>query len=173
MRIYSNKERSKAIKEELKKLGITSKQVSVRSGNCGYSDSSYITIKDVSVRIGAVKKACEKFESIDYDKYSGEILEGGNTYIIVQYDYEALRNAENKKMAEVEELLKGIDKGEQKKIERKNMDCVFYADDRGFYMACYQKGARVGKLGLKCWTMEEFKQRIARAFATDFEDFAA
>lgn len=173
MRIYSNKERSKAIKEELKKLGITSKQVSVRSGNCGYSDSSYITIKDVSVRIGAVKKACEKFESIDYDKYSGEILEGGNTYIIVQYDYEALRNAENKKMAEVEELLKGIDKGVQKKIERKDFDYVLFSDDRGFYMACYEKGAKCGRLGLKSWTFESFKQSIARAFVTEFEDYVA
>lgn len=40
-RFYSNKERSAAIRAELKKLGFNSKQVSVKSGNCGYSDYSH------------------------------------------------------------------------------------------------------------------------------------
>lgn len=36
----TNKERTKAIKDELKKLGYGSKQVSVRSRYCGYSDAT-------------------------------------------------------------------------------------------------------------------------------------
>ena len=103
----TSKERSAAIRAELKKLGYNSKQVSVKSGNCGYSGYSHLTIKDMAVRIKEVKKAVRAFESVDYDEYSGEILQGGNTYIRVEYDYEALNSATEKKVSEIESLVKG------------------------------------------------------------------
>ena len=171
MRIYSNKERSAAIRAELKKLGYNSKQISVRSGDCGYSDYTNIRIKDMAIRINDVKKVCKAFESVDYDEYTGEILAGGNCYISVDYDYDALEEARKNELPKVEELIKGIDKGEQKRIERKDFDYVLYSDDKGFYMACYKKGEHFGMLGFKAWNLESFKYSLAGAFATDFEDF--
>ena len=167
----TNKERSLAIRAGLKKLGYNSRQVSVRSGDCGFSDYSHITIKDMSVRKADIEKVCNAFQSIRYDEYTGEILEGCNTYIRVEYDYDALNEAKNEEMPKVEELVRGIDKGEQKKIERKDFYYVLYNDSYGFYMSCHKNGETFGKLGIKAWSLEEFKMSLARAFATDFEDF--
>ena len=84
-------EKAKMIRSELKKQGL--KNVSVRSSNCGYSDSINITIKDLTVNKKQVEEIANQFESIRRCEYSGEILQGCNTYIIVEYDYMVLSNA--------------------------------------------------------------------------------
>ena len=163
-----NKERSKAIRAALKEKGITSKQVSVRSGYCTYSSYTDITIKDMSVRINDVKRICNAFESVRYDEYSGEILAGGNTYIQVQYDYNTLNEAIEKQLATVEELIKNIDK-EQIKFEKNGLEYVLFFEEDcqnfKYFMACS------GSLKIKASTLDQFKYSLARAFATDFEDF--
>lgn len=75
-------EKAKLIRAELKTLGITSKQVSVtcRSG----SIDCYI--KDLSVEPEVVEKIAKKYENVRYCEYSQEILQGGNTFVFVQYD---------------------------------------------------------------------------------------
>ena len=104
----TNKERSAAIRAEIKKLGYNSRQVSVKSRNCGYSDETRIEVKDLSCDIKAIEKACTKFESIDYDKYSGEILSGGNTYIFVQYDYNAINKATEANIEKAENIVNNV-----------------------------------------------------------------
>ena len=48
-----NAERSKMIREKIKaELGYNSRQVSIRSGDCGYSDYTRITVKDLSCTHG-------------------------------------------------------------------------------------------------------------------------
>ena len=106
----TNKERSAAIRAEIKKLGYNSKQVSVRSRICGYSDETRIEVKDLSCDIKAIEKACMKFESIDYDQYSGEILSGGNTYIFVQYDHAAISKATEANIEKAEKTIKEINR---------------------------------------------------------------
>lgn len=81
------------IRKELKAMGYTSRQVSVRTKGAGYSDSIRITIKDVSIREKEIQAIADKYESIRYDEYSGEILSGGNLYIFVEYDHYAVENA--------------------------------------------------------------------------------
>lgn len=81
------------IRKELKAMGYTSKQVSVRTKGAGYSDSIRITIKDVSISDKEIQEIADKYESIRYDDYSGEILSGANLYIFVEYDFYAVENA--------------------------------------------------------------------------------
>lgn len=71
------------IRAELKKIGYSSRQVSVRSGNCSYNKSVKIVIKDDSCNVEKIKSVALKFKSIDYDERTGEILSGGNVYISV------------------------------------------------------------------------------------------
>lgn len=101
----TNKERSVAIRSELKKHGYTSRQISVRSGDCGYSDYSHIRIKDVSISRKTIKEICKKYEYISYDEYSGEILQGCNTFIDVDYDYSAVREAKERNIGEARKLV--------------------------------------------------------------------
>ena len=121
-----NAERSKAIRERIKnELGYTSKQVSVRSSNCGYSDETRITVKDLSCDYDAIQKIAMSFESIRYDEYSGEILSGANTYIFVEYDWKVIHNA---KEAELENAEKAINDAELENSERNQ---TFYTDKKG------------------------------------------
>ena len=85
------KEKAKDIRIALKKkFGITSKQVSVKSRGCGYSDSIDVTVKDLSipVMLEDIESIARKHESIDRDQYTGEILSGANTYVHVNYDWD-------------------------------------------------------------------------------------
>ena len=72
------------IRKELKAIGITSRQVSVRS------DSSVnISIKDLAISIEKVKEIAMKYESVSRCHMSGEILSGGNTFVFVDYSWKA------------------------------------------------------------------------------------
>ena len=80
-------EKAKAIRAALKEAGFTSRQVSVRHRYVGYSSSFNITIKDGNISEMQVKNICKRFESYETDERTGEILEGGNDYILVDRDY--------------------------------------------------------------------------------------
>ena len=82
----TSKEKAKAIRAALKEAGITSKQVSVKHRYCGYSSSYHITIKNGNISEMQVKNICKRFRSVDYDERTGEILEGGNDYVLVNRD---------------------------------------------------------------------------------------
>ena len=95
-------EKAKAIRAALKEAGFTSRQVSVRHRYVGYSSSFNITIKDgnisssfnITIKDGnisemQVKNICKRFESYETDERTGEILEGGNDYILVERDNHA------------------------------------------------------------------------------------
>lgn len=88
---------SKEIKKYLKENGIdTTKNISIKSSNCGYSESYNVTIKDINIDIEEVRELVKIFESYERDERTGEILEGGNTYIFVNYDYNTLKLANEK-----------------------------------------------------------------------------
>lgn len=87
---------SKEIKSYLKSKGIDTKKVSIKHKWCGYSESFDITIKDINININEVEKLVKQFESIDYDEVTGEILQGGNSYIFVAYDYDTIKEANQK-----------------------------------------------------------------------------
>lgn len=84
--MMTNKELSQAIRNELKAHGITSRMVSVRVSDAGYSTAANLTIKTASVNPAEVAAITRKFEAVDYDEYTGEILQGANVYVRVSCD---------------------------------------------------------------------------------------
>lgn len=93
----TNKELGNKIRKALKEAGFASKDVSVRVKDCGYSTSVDLTIKNPLIRYTEVEEVAERFNSYERDEKTGEILEGGNTYIFLGY--------ENGLLAEVAEPL--------------------------------------------------------------------
>lgn len=172
-----NAERSKAIRERIKnELGYTSKQVSVRSSNCGYSDETRITVKDLSCDFEAIEKIAKSFEKVDYDQYNGEILSGGNTYIFVAYDWDVLHQAEEK---EIENAEKAIIEADFENAERNQtfytdklggqyviIPCGFEKSARRYSLAYFAKDEKCGKNlngGGECF--EQAKWTVARFLA--------
>jgi hypothetical protein len=100
---------AKEIRKELKALGIKPSQVSVTSD---YS-SVNVRIKDLSINIEPIKTIAKKYESVRYCEYSQEILSGGNTFVFVEYDWEAIRALRNleqfkKKETEITPLIEAL-----------------------------------------------------------------
>lgn len=93
MKYISITEKAAIVRKSLKEIGITSKQVSVKSGYCGYSDKLNITIKDLAIKEETVKDIANQFVEYERDARSGEILEGGNTYVFIDFDYDAKAKA--------------------------------------------------------------------------------
>ncbi len=93
MAYMTNRELSAAIIKRLTDGGIPRKAYRIRTTDAGHSTSVSISVRDLSVSIKKVEKLAGVYERIRRCEYSGEILMGANTYVFVQYDYEALRNA--------------------------------------------------------------------------------
>ena len=84
---------SKAIKETLRKEGIDIRYISVRHKWCGYSDKWVVEIKSEDIDKKRVERICRRFEEIDIDERTGEILMGGNTYVWVDYCWDIRKKA--------------------------------------------------------------------------------
>ncbi|NBU34877.1 hypothetical protein EBS40_09730 [bacterium] len=80
----NTKDIAKLIREQLKKLGITSKQVSVTSD---YNSIS-ARIKDVSIQPKIIEDLVHQHQKLDRCEFTGEILLGCNTYTSVCYDWQ-------------------------------------------------------------------------------------
>ena len=167
----TNKERSASIRAGIKKLGYNSRQVSVRSGFCGYSEYTHVTIKDVKADIREIEKACKKFQSIDFDSATGEILAGGNTYVHVQYDYDAIEKATDANIEKAESLVNEIDdyyvlfKDEKKEI-------VLCKRNELFDIAVFENESKCGSVKVPLCSADRMKWTIARMFATNFAEVA-
>lgn len=83
-------ERAKAIRAALKAtLKASARQVSVRVHSYSMGATIYVTVKDPTLRLPAVEAIAGRLESVARDHATGEILNGGNTYVMVDYDYDA------------------------------------------------------------------------------------
>ena len=94
----SAKEMAQEIRNQLKEKGYNSRQVSVKAKAVMYDDSITVTIKDLTIPFKVVNDIAEKYESIRYDEYCGEVLNGCNTYVRVCFDYDAIRQEREKYM---------------------------------------------------------------------------
>lgn len=124
--MLSNKERSKAIRDILKKAGYKLRDFSIRSKDCGYSDETRISIKNLSIKTKEIENLVKGFEEIRYDEYCGEILSGANTFIFVDYDFDTLYNEGERLEGEIAEIL---DKVEEESESNENNYAYFELGD--------------------------------------------
>lgn len=99
----SESDDAKSIRELIKKkLGLSSRDVSVKTKQGGYSSAVNVAIK--TKKALALMKEIEAIgnskESIDRDVRSGEILAGGNTFVFTDIDYKFSIKIENEIQAE-------------------------------------------------------------------------
>ena len=81
-------ETAKKMNDALKKAGFNRRQVTVRHRRALYDDDYRIKVRDPKVSLLQIEEIVGEFESIRYDEYSGEILEGCNNYVSVSRDGE-------------------------------------------------------------------------------------
>lgn len=98
---------AKLMREDLKKAGITSRQVSVTEQSCLYDSSFRVRVKDRNISLQQVKDICNKYLSIASDE-KGELLAGGNVYINVARALECELNTVEY-YEELENLIKNLD----------------------------------------------------------------
>ena len=79
-------ETAKKMNDALKKAGFNRRQVTVRHCRALYDDDYRIKVRDPKVSLLQIEEIVGEFESIRYDEYSGEILEGCNNYVFVDRD---------------------------------------------------------------------------------------
>ena len=82
----TNKELSQSIRNELKNHGYTSKAVGVSVKDCGYSTSVHVKIKSPEVSRKEIENLLNHRNDYERDERTYEILNGGNTYIFVDYE---------------------------------------------------------------------------------------
>lgn len=87
---------SKEIKNYLKENGIVTKKVSVKELSGGYSQAFQITIKSSDIDIEEVENLSQHFKNYETDERTGEILQGGNTFVFVEYDYNTIKEVNQK-----------------------------------------------------------------------------
>ena len=91
----TRQEKINEIRSTLKSMGITSKQVSVTGKSALYDEVITVKIKDLTVGKKQIEEVLNQYSKIDTCEYSGEVLDGGNTYTRVEYDTKALEIAKN------------------------------------------------------------------------------
>lgn len=72
-------------KKIIKGLGFDTSKVSCTVRRGTYSLT--VTIKDISIPLETIKDALSEFEKINRCEYTGEILQGGNHFVFVNYDW--------------------------------------------------------------------------------------
>lgn len=73
-------------KKIIKGLGFDTSKVSCTVRRGTYSLT--VTVNDLSIPLEPIEAALSKFEKIDRCEYTGEILQGGNHFVFVQYDWQ-------------------------------------------------------------------------------------
>lgn len=79
----TDKERLAAIRKELKEHGYNNRRVGVSYD--GYAIR--LNIKELAIDKKEIENIAMKYENYSRDERTGEILSGGNTFVIVDYDY--------------------------------------------------------------------------------------
>ena len=82
----TDRERVDAIRKTLKEKGYNSRQVGVTYQVAGYSAIIRVTIKEPEIDKSEIENIVKGFNEIDRDERTGEILEGGNTFVSVCYN---------------------------------------------------------------------------------------
>lgn len=79
----TDKERLASIRKELKEHGYNNRRVGVSYD--GYAIR--LNIKELAIDKKEIENIAMKYENYSRDERTGEILSGGDTFVIVDYDY--------------------------------------------------------------------------------------
>ena len=106
------------IKNELKELGYNVKDFKISVKHRGCADIYInVTVKNIMLNLN---------ESIDYDELTCEILQGGNIFVLVEYDEEVMYQAIKQRKADAQKILDNLDKFECEAGYGK----IFYEDEK-------------------------------------------
>ena len=83
----TNKELSLQVRKELKEHGYNTRDFKVSVKDCGYNTSINVVIKNPHINARDVKGILWHFRDVDYDERTGEILQGANVYLKIEYEY--------------------------------------------------------------------------------------
>ena len=131
---------TKQIRAEIKKdLGYNSRQVSVKLWH--YTTLSF-TIRDRCVDYKKLSDYVQKYESIDRDMVTGEILCGGNTYVDVHVDDKVVDLLQEIDIANVIEDMNSVEKDFCLSSTFNNEKILFRADYFNDVTAEFEGGER-------------------------------
>jgi len=135
------KEKAQELRKELKAIGISNKDVSVRVKPCTYSEVMDVKIKNLDVDIRKVQELAMKYEEINRDEFSGEILSGGNDFVFVDYDFQILQEDSKKYISVAEEILKNeLKSGEGITISKTDKYELVFWKNQPNQIIVYSKG---------------------------------
>lgn len=101
----TTKQAAAAIRAELKAHGWSSRAVSVRADCYSLGSAIRVLVRDASVPVSLVRTIARAHEVVRRDEATGEVLGGGNRFIDVEYDREALAPLR----AELESVLRTVE----------------------------------------------------------------
>ncbi len=105
----TNKELSTKIRKTLKESGYTSKDIKVSVRSSLYDTVAKITIHNPHINKNEIEKLLlTAYEEIDRDIVTGEILQGGNTMLFIDYEYGIFEEVALEWMATAKGLMQNL-----------------------------------------------------------------
>ena len=102
----TNKELSMKIRKSLKEAGYTQKDIKVSVRSSRYDTAAKITIHNHHIDRHRIEKILRPaYEEIDRDDITGEILQGGNTMLFIEYEYGIFEEVAREWMATAKGLM--------------------------------------------------------------------
>ena len=102
----TNKELSMKIRKSLKEAGYTQKDIKVSVRSSRYDTAAKITIHNPHIDRHRIEKILRPaYEEIDRDDITGEILQGGNTMLFIEYEYGVFEDVAREWMATAKGLM--------------------------------------------------------------------
>lgn len=127
----TNKELGNQIRKELKENGIARKDISVRVRDSLYDTAVHIKIKNPMIRKSDIEKVVKKYDQVEHDARSYEILVGGNTYVFIDYEYGVVEEAAAELVPIAEMVLGNKDKYSGHKIADNGEKSVYITYYKG------------------------------------------
>ena len=102
----TKKELSMKIRKSLKEAGYTQKDIKVSVRSSRYDTAAKITIHNPHIDRHRIEKILRPaYEEIDRDDITGEILQGGNTMLFIEYEYGIFEEVAREWMATAKGLM--------------------------------------------------------------------
>lgn len=156
---------AKQIRTELKALGYSSKQVSVRSDSYSMDSSICVRVLSANVDMAKVKEIATAQQSVRHCETTGEILSGGNRFVDCEF-HSDLKNA-------TAALILPIMPTEASRSVCFGPYTIFVDDKspaHSRFVAYIPGGSPMDSH--HCWTADELAHRLARAWLASGEDWA-